>query len=748
VLWLSLSLCLTFFTPTQATVQAASTPDITATSAIAVDVNSGRILYSKNMHRRLAQASTTKIMTALTAFWIEGTRLDETYTVVKEDLVGEASMGLRAGEVVTFQDLLYGMLLNSGNDAAMAIAHYAGAKLPGPADPVARFVARMNQNARSLGMRNSNYANPHGLDQDNHYSSAYDLAISGWYILKSPTLSQIIATKSANRAGKPLSNLNKLLTRYAGATGIKPGYTDNAKYCLVGSATRNGQTVISVIMGDSAQGYLTNPDRLLDYAFNQLKDPEIQKTLQQGATIATAEDYLGRPEGDHLMSLNGPNVSGAAVGVNVVNIPANGGIINAQVNQIDLTPTTTQLTPTTTIGSNSQSDTSSSSSTKKEGGFNFFGLLLLILIAVGIFYGIIRFTPLGGERGLTIAYHMEDYAMKAWRALRWFILKIWSFVRPVPSEEPPFRAAPHQSQRSSNPSMSRPAVDSNRVSRPTGTFDAANPESQPENHQPVISSRPNPTRPLNYSPDVNEPDSNAHIPGQTGKARERNPLENFFDDIDPFTPETLGSASNPAMPIGSPIPPSPIPPRPIPNYPPRTAAEPQPKPDDVTSGQRQAPPNYRPPATPPPIAGGGEGPGSRPHPAFSPETEKQSTPTPSNYSRPTESLRTRTSSVGNTGSDSLAIRARQAIDYAYAGRIVASTEEFRRVVEQEPMFDFGSIEEFEQMPVLGYKALATAYHDINKIKVAVLLLEMAIEHYPNNLELRNMLRSLRREMEQ
>jgi hypothetical protein len=98
--------------------------------------------------------------------------------------------------------------------------------------------------------------------------------------------------------------------------------------------------------------------------------------------------------------------------------------------------------------------------------------------------------------------------------------------------------------------------------------------------------------------------------------------------------------------------------------------------------------------------------------------------------------------------DSLMIRARQAIDYAYAGRIIASTDEFRRVVERDPMFDFGSIEEFEQMPVLGYKALATAYHDSGRIKLAVLLLDMAIERYPNNLELRNMNRSLHREMGQ
>src|SRR5262249_28119073 len=99
---------------------------------------------------------------------------------------------------------------------------------------------------------------------------------------------------------------------------------------------------------------------------------------------------------------------------------------------------------------------------------------------------------------------------------------------------------------------------------------------------------------------------------------------------------------------------------------------------------------------------------------------------------------------GDSG-DSLAMRARQAIDYAYAGRIVASTDEFRRVVEQDPLFDFGSIEEFEQMPVLGYKALATAYRDIGRARSAFLLLDMAIELYPNNLELRNMQRTLRRE---
>jgi D-alanyl-D-alanine carboxypeptidase len=761
-IWLQLSLILVLLAPASASAQtnAPAPPSISAASAITVDVASGRILYSKNMHRRLPMASTTKIMTALTAVWIEGTRLNETYTAVKEDLVGEAAMGLRVGDVVTFEDLLYGLFLNSGNDAAMAIARYAGSKLAGPGDPVTRFVARMNQNARNLGMLDSNYTSP------------FDLAISGWYALKNPDLVKIFNTKSAVRAGKNLSNINKFLTRYPGANGIKPGFTDNAGYCLVASATRNGQTLIAAIQGDSASGYQTDADRLLDYGFNQLKLPEVQQAVQQGASSANAANYIGRPNGDRLIPLNQPVQAGSATGVNVVNIPANGGIINAQINQTQLTPgssqvtpdtTGTSLTPTATTTSSSQSDnggTTDTATTKKEGGINFFGILLFILVALGVLYCILRFTPLGGDRGKDIAYAMEDFAARAWHLLLTGAQKLWHFVRPGTQEDQPFRSRPDTTRlpsQVSNPRPTPPLSDAPRVSRPSGQFDAANPDNRPGPiGNPPTPSRQNPSRPIGYPSDTRadlggtrpRPSSDTVSGGSSYSSlrsqgseslRGSNPLENIFDDVDPFGDDKFGGTPGSQNESATPLPPRPLTNRPAPGptYPNRTAAEPQQKPDDVSSGYR-LPPTPRSPLNPtPPVGSDNSGLTARPATNYGFEGSASGTHNTSSRSiNPPPS--------GDSG-DSLSMRARQAIDYAYAGRIVASTDEFRRVVEQDPLFDFGSIEEFEQMPVLGYKALATAYRDIGRARSAFLLLDMAIEQYPNNLELRNMQRNLRRE---
>ncbi len=734
-------------------------PSVNAATAIAVDASSARILYSKNMHRRLPMASTTKIMTALTALWIEGTNLSDTYQVVKEDLVGEAAMGLRNGEVVSFEALLYGLMLNSGNDAAMAIAHYAGAKLPNTgADPVTRFVERMNQNAVNLGMRNSHYANPHGLDQAEHYTSAFDLAITGWYALKNPTLSKIVATRSTLIAGHNLANINRLLQRYGGANGIKPGFTDNAGYCLVASASRGGQTVISVIMGDDARSYNSDPDTLLNYGFSQLSQSEIQQTIQQGATTATATDFLGRASGDRLIPLNSATVGGSANNANIVNIPANGGVINAQINQGQITPGATITPQTDNTSSTGSSDTSS---TKKEGGFNLFGLLFVLLIAVGVFYCLLRFTPLGGDRGRSISYLMEDYAARGFQLARSGVQKVWGFVRPGSHEDQPEQqslARPRPTSPPTNPMMAqpdrRPTVppDPNRVSRPrtTSTYTrietnlSDEPSNDTEAEQP---NRQRPARPIGYSGDTplqprtrpnTEPPTGFKAPASEG-LRGPNPLENFFDDVDPFKADLSGDFKPAST---EPAPPKPLPPtRPAFDYPNRTAAEPQQKPDESSSGYR-LPPTSRPhplsdsfgtPSRPP--LNPGIGPSTPPGGSSYVPPRSNTTPPPAPRP-PAESL------------ENLAMRARQAIDYAYAGRIGASTDEFRRVVDQEPLFDFGSIEEFDQMPLLGFKALATAYRDSGHFKFAILLLDMAIDHYPNNLELRSMQRNIRRDAEQ
>ncbi len=251
-------------------IRAASLSDPPATrahSAILVDYNTGRILYTKLPHDIKAIASTTKIMTAILA--IEHGNLNDIIVSSADDIVGESSMGMEVGEQLTLHDLLYGMMLPSGNDAAMAIARYVGNKLDQPADekdPIKRFVNLMNQEADRLGMHDTHYSNPHGLDDAYHTSSAYDLATVTWYAMHNPIFAQIVGTTSYTVPGHYLLNTNELLTRYPGADGVKTGLTDNAGLCLVGSASRNGQRIISVVL-DSPSWY-DDSKALLDYGFD------------------------------------------------------------------------------------------------------------------------------------------------------------------------------------------------------------------------------------------------------------------------------------------------------------------------------------------------------------------------------------------------------------------------------------------------------------------------------------------------
>lgn len=257
-------------TPTPGPKIVTKPPNVKAPSAIAVDSDTGQVLFSKNIHTQRAMASTTKIMTALTFLSIYPTPADlqAVTTVVQEDLVGEADMGLRKGEQIKLSTLLLGLLTNSANEAGMALARYAGQRLSGPPDPVDRFVAAMNTYALSLGMYDSHYMNPHGLDQPGHYSSAYDLAISGWYALRNPIFMQDAQYLSGTVDGHSFYNQNSFLSRYPGATGLKPGLTDDAGRCLVASARHNGHNVIVVVLNSPLPA--EDADPLMDYAFTLL----------------------------------------------------------------------------------------------------------------------------------------------------------------------------------------------------------------------------------------------------------------------------------------------------------------------------------------------------------------------------------------------------------------------------------------------------------------------------------------------
>lgn len=187
-------------------------------------------------------ASTTKIMTALLA--LQMGRLTDRITVPAGAFNFESDatvMGLRAGEVVTLRDLLYGLLLPSGADAADAIAiHYAGSE--------ARFVDLMNREAERLGMRDSHYATPHGLPAPDQYSSAYDLALLARYVSAIPQFMQIVGTRSYIWNGHVLSNINHVILWYPGADGIKPGFTDEAGLCQVLDVHRDGHHIVATVL--------------------------------------------------------------------------------------------------------------------------------------------------------------------------------------------------------------------------------------------------------------------------------------------------------------------------------------------------------------------------------------------------------------------------------------------------------------------------------------------------------------------
>lgn len=220
---------------------AQSAPQTGAEAFILMDAGSGRVLTGKNTEQELAIASTTKIMTALVA--LETGNLSDKVTVKQNHLKEGSSMYLRAGEVLTLEELLYGLLLPSGNDAAECIAdHCSGG--------VERFVARMNEKAAALGMTHTSFANPSGLDAQGHYSCALDMARLAAYAMREPTFARIAATRTAAVGERMLGNHNKLLASLEGCTGLKTGYTDNAGRTLVTCCERDGMRLIAVTLND------------------------------------------------------------------------------------------------------------------------------------------------------------------------------------------------------------------------------------------------------------------------------------------------------------------------------------------------------------------------------------------------------------------------------------------------------------------------------------------------------------------
>lgn len=260
----------------------ASAVGTSASCAVLMDAGSGRVLYESNSHEPRLIASTTKLLTALVALE-SGHELDELVTIRPEWTgVEGSSIYLRAGEEVTLETLLYGLLLRSGNDAALAVAGYCGGT-------VEDFVAQMNAKAAELGMADSHFANPNGLNDEGHYATAYDMALLARACLENETLAQIAATRSVTLGARTFTNHNKLLWRYEGCIGLKTGYTEKAGRTLVSAAQRDGLTLICVTLNDPNDW--ADHAALFDYGFERYQ-PAVLAELGQVAGLLPVEGGL------------------------------------------------------------------------------------------------------------------------------------------------------------------------------------------------------------------------------------------------------------------------------------------------------------------------------------------------------------------------------------------------------------------------------------------------------------------------
>ncbi|MTT31237.1 D-alanyl-D-alanine carboxypeptidase [Terrilactibacillus sp. BCM23-1] len=254
-------------------VRAAGGPAVSAQAAILMDQNSGRVLYEKNKHKKMRIASITKVMTALLA--IESGKLNETVTVSSHAYGTEgSSLYLKKGEKIKLKELVYGLLLRSGNDAAVAIAEHVAKSVPG-------FVYLMNEKARELGMKDTSFANPHGLDDPSHYSSAYDMALLTKYAMQNSTFRKMFGTKyhrspqKGEKWDRVWRNKNKLLFQYAYSTGGKTGFTSLARRTLISTATKDHKDLIVVTLNDGDDW--KDHQSLFDYGFKTFQRVQVVK---------------------------------------------------------------------------------------------------------------------------------------------------------------------------------------------------------------------------------------------------------------------------------------------------------------------------------------------------------------------------------------------------------------------------------------------------------------------------------------
>lgn len=258
-------------------VLAASTepPQLIGETCILMDVKTGQVLYEKDAKKKMYPASTTKIMTAIVA--LEKGKLEDVIEVGAMPPMAEGSnINLKEGEKLNLEQMLNGLLINSGNDSALAIAEYIGGS-------ISAFTKLMNQKAKEIGAEDTNYVNPHGLTDENHKTTAYDLAlISRYALLNLPKFREIVSTKykevpNSNNSNRQLENTNRLLWSYEGADGVKTGYTFAAGRNLVASATKDDWQLLAVVLKSGWDDIWCDSASLLDYGFDNFQPIELAK---------------------------------------------------------------------------------------------------------------------------------------------------------------------------------------------------------------------------------------------------------------------------------------------------------------------------------------------------------------------------------------------------------------------------------------------------------------------------------------
>lgn len=290
---------------------------ISAQKAILLDGLTGQILYEKQADRKSLIASTTKIMTALLV--CENCNVLDIVEIPQEAVgIEGSSIYLQVGEKLTVQELLYGMMLHSGNDAATALAIFCGGSTE-------NFVAMMNEKAQRLGLRNTRFANPHGLDAAEHYSTARDLGQLAKYAMKNPLFARTVSAKTVRAGQRSLVNHNKLLWRVEGAEGVKTGYTRAAGRILVSSARRQGRRLIAVTIDDGNDW--ADHAALYEQGFARYKPKTV---IRAGQSVGKLDVFGGEKESVDLIAVADVSVS-LASGEKVTVRTARKGMVFAPV---------------------------------------------------------------------------------------------------------------------------------------------------------------------------------------------------------------------------------------------------------------------------------------------------------------------------------------------------------------------------------------------------------------------------------